>query len=73
MNICKNLKSIREQKHITQADFAKEIGISQQMISYIEKGLKEPSTIILVRMADYLNCSLDELIGRKDFINRKED
>ena len=43
------------------------------MISYIEKGLKEPSTTILVRMADYLNCSLDEIIGRKDFINRKED
>ena len=73
MNICKNLKSIREQKHITQADFAKKIGISQQMISYIEKGLKEPSATILVRMADYLNCSLDEIIGRKDFINRKED
>lgn len=73
MNICKNLKSIREQKHITQTDFAKEIGVSQQMISYIEKGLKEPSTTILVRMADYLNCSLDEIIGRKDFINRKED
>ena len=43
------------------------------MINYIEKGLKEPSTINLIRIADSLNFSLDELTGRKKFIDRKEN
>lgn len=73
MNTCKNLRLIREFRGMTQIDFAKKIGVSQQMISYIEKGLKEPSTINLIRMADYLDCSLDELTGRKKFNNGKEN
>lgn len=73
MNTCKNLKLIREYRGFTQPQLAEKIGVSQQMISFIETGLKEPSTINLIRIADSLNCSLDELTGRKKFINRKED
>lgn len=73
MNTCKNLRLIREFRGVTQVDFAKKIGVSQQMISYIERGLKEPSTINLIRMADYLDCSLDELTGRKEFKDGKEN
>ena len=73
VNICRNLKSIREYRGFTQPELAEKIGVSQQMISYIEKGLKEPSTINLIRIADSLNCSLDELTGRKKFIDRKEN
>ena len=73
MNTCRNLKFIREYRGFTQPELAEKIGVSQQMISYIEKGLKEPSTINLIRIADSLNCSLDELTGRKKFIDRKED
>jgi len=73
VNTCRNLKFIREYRGFTQPELAEKIGVSQQMISYIEKGLKEPSTINLIRIADSLNCSLDELTGRKKFIDRKED
>ena len=65
MNTCKNLKLIREYRGFTQPQLAEKIGVSQQMISFIETGLKEPSTINLIRIADSLNCSLDELTGRK--------
>ena len=63
----------RKKNGFSQEELAEKIGVSQQMISYIESGLKEPKTTILIRIADIFNCSLDELTGRKNFINRKED
>ena len=67
------LLSYRKKHNLSQEELAEKIGVSQQMISYIESGLKEPKTTILIRIADIFNCSLDELTGRKNFINRKED
>lgn len=60
-----NLKRIRHQKGISQTDIAKSLGISRQFISDIENGKNEMSLKRAIEIANFLNVSLDELVGRK--------
>ncbi len=58
----KRIKSLLDEKGITQAELAKVAGVSQAFMSYVIKGLKAPSVSVLKRIADYLHVSVDELI-----------
>ena len=60
-----NLKQIRHQKGISQTDIAKSLGISRQFISDIENSKNEMSLKRAIEIANFLNVSLDELVGRK--------
>lgn len=62
MNI--RLKDIREARNISQDDIAKQIGVSQQFISRVERGNKSISLDLAAEIADFLNVSLDEIAGR---------
>lgn len=62
MNI--RLKDIREARNISQDDIAKQIGVSQQFISRVERGNKSISLDLAAEIADYLDISLDEIAGR---------
>ncbi|MBR7085322.1 MAG: helix-turn-helix transcriptional regulator [Oscillospiraceae bacterium] len=62
MNI--RLKDIREARNMSQDDIAKQIGVSQQFISRVERGNKSISLDLAVEIADFLNVSLDEIAGR---------
>lgn len=59
------IKEIREEKHITQAELAEQVGLNRSMISYIESGRKTLSIKIASEIADFLNVTLDELAGRE--------
>lgn len=61
-----NLKKIREKRNINQLKIAMDIGITQESISKYETGNSFPSKDILIKLADYLNCSIDYLLGRTD-------
>lgn len=63
MNI--RLKDIREARNMSQDDIAKQIGVSQQFISRVERGNKSISLDLAVEIADFLNVSLDEIAGRQ--------
>lgn len=56
----------RERLGMKQAELAREIGVSKQMINAIEKGLRDPSEKILVRMATLFDCTTDYLLGLSD-------
>lgn len=62
----KRVTSERERLGMKQAEFAREIGISKQMINAIEKGMRDPSEKILIRMAQIFGCSADYLLGLTD-------
>lgn len=62
--ISENLKKILEEKKITQAELAKNVGITQAYASYLLNGFKQPSVELLKRIADFLDVSLDELVRR---------
>lgn len=60
----KNLKNIREKRNINQLKLAIDIGITQESISKYETGKAFPSKDVLIKLADYLNCSVDYLLDR---------
>lgn len=62
----KNLKELRNQKHISQQQLADIIGISQQSINKYENHSVEPDIDTLIRLAKYFNTSVDYLIGNTD-------
>lgn len=62
-----NLKLFMKQSKINQVRLSKETGIAQSAISNWLSGKKEPSITSLWLLADYFNCSVDELIGRNHF------
>jgi len=65
MNL-KNLVTIRKQKNWSQEKLAVESGISYNTIIKIERGgIKNPKIETVIKLADALDITLDELIGRK--------
>ena len=59
-----NIKTIRQKRKITQVDLAKHINVKQETISAYESNKALPSADVLVKIADYLNTSVDYLLGR---------
>ena len=58
-----NLKEIRKSRHITQEEMAKKLGVSYNQYFRYEKGTSDLSTDILVKLANILQCSTDEILG----------
>ena len=59
------LKGLREEKGITQKQLGKVINISDRVIGYYESNDRFPKDeIILKRLADYFDVSVDYLVGR---------
>ena len=63
MGIGDRITEARKQKGLSQAELAKRSGLSQAGISYIEKGLRSPSTDTLELLASALGCSVSYLMG----------
>lgn len=63
-----------QSKGITAYRVAKETGISQGLMNEYKNGLRIPATENLVKIADYLDCSIDFLLGRsKNELEEPED
>lgn len=63
-NIGDALKYQREVNGYTQSAVARETGLNQQMLSWWEAGKGLPNIEFCIRLADFYNVSLDELVGR---------
>lgn len=63
------MKSLRNEYGISQQELADRMGISFAAISMYERGLRDPSTETIIKMAEILHCSVDYLLGVTD--NRK--
>jgi transcriptional regulator with XRE-family HTH domain len=57
------LAALRKAAGYTQVELAKEIGISQRMVSYYEKTDDHPLARVLRHFAHALEVSTDELLG----------
>ncbi|MBQ7770698.1 MAG: helix-turn-helix transcriptional regulator, partial [Clostridia bacterium] len=49
---------------IGQGELAKVLSVSLKTVSHWETGYTEPSVAQLIRLADYFEISIDELVGR---------
>ena len=62
----KNLKKLRIEKNITQIRLSIEAEVTQETISAYESGKSLPSAETLIKIADYLDTSIDYLLDRTD-------
>ena len=62
--VVNRLKDLRIAKQISQKDFAKRLGVSQQTVASWEVGRTEPANDSLKNIADYFDVSTDYLLGR---------
>lgn len=62
MKLGQNLVRILGKKGITQRELAKAVGITEMFMSYVVNGYKFPSLAVTVKMAEYLEVTLDELV-----------
>lgn len=63
MNTGKIIVELRDKKGWSQADLAKESGVSRVMIGKYERGEAVPSIDAAKKIADTLQVSLDHLVG----------
>ena len=57
------LKELRRQRGLTQAEVAKLVNYSQNLISTWENGSHEPNITALITLSNYFNVSVDYMIG----------
>ena len=60
----RTLSLLRQEKGISQRQAAKELGISQALLSHYENGAREPGLVFVVKACDFYNVSADFLLGR---------
>ncbi len=64
-SLSKRIKEFRLKAGVSQNKLARETGFSVTSIANIERGVtKEPSIYTIIKIADALKISLDELVGR---------
>ena len=64
----KRLRDLRIQIGLTQQQLANKVDIELMTYGRYERGVRLPTSDILSRLADTLNCSTDYLLGRVDDI-----
>ena len=64
MSIGKNIVRLRKEKGWTQAKLGEMLCVSNQAISKWELGMTLPDVMLLPKIADAFECSIDELFGR---------
>lgn len=71
MTFPERLLQLKQERKLLQKDIAASIGLSLRGYQYYEKGQKEPTLSVLIRLADFFDVSLDYLVGRSDEPERR--
>ena len=60
-NLLNNLEEIRKSAGLTQKELSESAGVSRKSINAIENGIYVPSTVLSLKIAKTLNCSVEDL------------
>ena len=63
LTVAERIKSLREKLELTQAEIARQLGISRAGVNAWEMGLAVPSTQYVVALAKMFGVSTDYLLG----------
>lgn len=67
MEICvqlgKNIRRIREAKGLSQEELAFRAGLHRTYVSGVERGVRNPTVVILARLARALDAPLSDLVA----------
>lgn len=66
VDFSQRLKQLRKDKHWTQAQVAKKIGVTASMVSSYETDIRLPSYEVMIRIADIFGVTVDYLLCRED-------
>ena len=64
--VAERAKYLREQKGMTQAELAKQLGITRSSVNAWEMGISVPSTQYIVEIANLFKVSTDYILGVDD-------
>ncbi len=64
--ISQRLVNLRSERNLSQKEAAKELGVSQALLSHYEKGIRECGLDFLCRASAYYDASTDYLLGLTD-------
>ena len=65
IKISENIRQMMKEYGLNQVKLSEKIGIAQSAVSAWLSGKKEPSIASLWALADFFDCSIDELVGRQ--------
>ena len=60
----RTLSLLRTERGVSQRTAAKDLGISQALLSHYENGIREPGLAFVVKACEYYNVSADFILGR---------
>ena len=63
--LAKNVKALRKSLGLSQEGLAFECEIDRTYISKVERGIANPSLLILLRIADVLKVEIKDLLKKK--------
>jgi transcriptional regulator with XRE-family HTH domain len=62
-NLAANIKRLRERRDLTQQQLAELSGVPRPTIANLESGTANPTLLVLLKVADSLAASIEELVG----------
>lgn len=62
-NLANNIRQLREARGLTQSQLAKQAGVPRPTWANLESGAANPTLAVLIKVANALSVSLEELIG----------
>lgn len=62
-HVAELLREERQHRHLSMSTVAERAGLSQQMVSYVERGLRNPTLDTLLRMTAAMKLDLAELLA----------
>ncbi|MDC0586598.1 helix-turn-helix transcriptional regulator [Gammaproteobacteria bacterium] len=60
-NLLNNLETLRKSAGLTQQELSEGAEVSRKSINAIENGIYVPSTVLALKIAKTLNCSVEDL------------
>ena len=60
-NLLNNLEELRKSARLTQQELSESAEVSRKIINAIENGVYVPSTVLALKIAKTLNCSVEDL------------
>jgi len=60
------LRELRAEQDLTQAALAERIAVSRKTINTVENGVFIPSTVLALKLARALGCTVEDIFSLKD-------
>ena len=60
------LRELRAERDLTQAALAERVGVSRKTINTVENGVFVPSTLLALKLARALGCSVEAIFSLED-------